>query len=646
MKRRNFITNAVIGGSMLAMPLAMTQADETSGKKKLPPLNKKDKKNLLFFFSDEDSSSTSAVIPTLSWLAKEAGVDFESYICIRPKTWANRTLAFNGYGHREQFYYLANFYEKIFYCSLTDNIPLQFRREVIAFGGEIISSRKPAELFEFYRDVFSHFKEPLLSEITIIPSRPKGDEDIWIAPYCYPEIFFSKTLGVNENFSKDWIDVIKREGIKKTSLLYCSKETEEGASKINATIIDTLQDGDTYGKITTRIAERWIDSCHGVAFGDPSCTLKWLPFYLREDILTLYEPTDWKPFIKTVAKYAKKTGNNIVHGNQMVKPMDDNVITYFSKENLIMPLTGVDARIGTTLQSQKKLPVDWLQEVPAPWEDEYSDEFLQEQAEKSGIPVCFMFYAADLGHLPVLYRVLDLMLLEGLKCGLAFPSSWYDFQPQMLEQLYIPVDLGGVFPKVEPIMVSAGVGVATEAKGFLDAGLLASYLQQARNNIAGHIGKKLVPIGYYSFQDANPYYKPQTGEPQYDVIADAGFDYNITFKHQTENAQIVYQRENFIAINQQVKQWFWHSWDTELAKIKGQVEKVEDQIVSGSSNGWINFAFDMPSYALCPHYLRGMEALVEAMTYVTSSGNSKKLFIAKPHEVARYARILQKQNKL
>ena len=314
---------------------------------------------------------------------------------------------------------------------------------------------------------------------------------------------------------------------------------------------------------------------------------------------------------------------------------------------MVMPLIGLDARMGTALQSHKALPVDWLRDARAPWEDEYSDVFLQEQAQNGGIPVCFLFYAADLGHLPVLHRILDLMLVEGLKCGLAFPSTWYDFQPELVEQLYIPADLGGVFPNVEPLMVSAGVAVATEAEGYLGASLLASFLREAKRSIARHVGERMVPIGYYSFQDANPWYKKQSGRPPFKTLEEVGFDYAITYKDEAKPARIVYESGKFMAINQQNEQWFWHSWETDVSFVLNKLKEQEKRVATEAPpHGWIIFAFDMPSYGLCPHYLRGMEALVRAMTYAATGGEQKKLFLAKPHEVIRYARILHKNQQI
>ena len=649
MKRRKFLKSAAVGGAMAGgiYPVSMgyNLVKNKTGEKKTRTIGKR---NLLFFFADEQSSSTAAVIPTLNWLAEMLNVDFESYVCIRPKTWASQVLAFNGYNHAEQFYYLANFYEKVLYCSLTESSAVQFKREVMAFGGDIITCRKPNELIEFYLDVFSYFKTQLPKDITVLPTRPVEEDALWIQPYCYPDVYFTKSMGIAEDTVKDGFGRIKEVGVRSISLVYCSEKTVKQAqtSGLNTKIVDSIQKDDTYAAVTSRITDRWIGKAKGIAFGDPSCTLKWQPYYLREGIITLYEPLKWKEFIKTVSLYARQTGNNVIYGNQMVKPMDDNVITYFSKEGLVMPLTGVDARIGTTLQTRKSLPIDWLKDIKAPWEDEYSDEFLEEKAQNGGIPVCFMFYAADIGHLPVLHRVFDLMLVDGLKCGLAFPCTWYEFQPELLEQLYIPEDLGGVFPKVEPLIVSAGIGVATEAEGFLSSALLGNSLTKAKLSMANRVGERLIPIGYYSFQDANPLYKPQTGQPPFKTLESVGFEYAITYKNQAENARIVYESDKFTAINQQNKQWFWHSWKSDITMVLTQLKERENQLIAEAPYGWIIFAFDMPSYGLCPHYLRGMEALVQAMTYASSGGDQKKLFIAKPHEVIRYARILRKNKKI
>jgi hypothetical protein len=641
MNRRSFLKTATLAAVPFAGAANKAKAASRSGKK-----------NLLFFFTDEACPSAGAVTATLNWVAEKTGNDFEAYVCIRPKTWAGEILAFTGHGHAEQFYYAANFYEKVLYCALTEEPALQFKREVMAFGGDVIATRKPGELAEFYRDVFAYFKTELPQEIVLVPGRPKDDQALWLQPYCYPDICFREALGVNADIGGATLDRLKDAGVRKASILYCPQQTVEVAKAFGlaAEVVDSVKEGDTYGSITCRIADRWMDRAKGIAFGDPHCTLKWMPFYLRERHLTLFEPIEWKAFTKTLARYAKKTGTHFIYGSQTVKGHTDDVATEFAKEGLIMSLVGLDARIGLTIQSRQRLPVDWLAQARTPWEEEYSDKFLEQRAARGGIPVCFLFYASDIGHLPALPRVLDLMLVDGMRCGLAFPSTWYDLQPQLLEQLYIPAQHGGVFPKIEPLLASAGVGVATEARDHLDAALLTRSLNEAKAQIARHVGEKLVPRGCYPFQDACPGYKHGTGEPQFAALEKAGIEYCITYKHEEDNPQIVYQSDKLTAINQQTLHWFPNA---EAVSPLNKLKHWKNSIPSHGRKGWIVLGFDLPFYGLCPAYFGGakpgvsMESVLEAMQYAAGGGGvTQRLFLATPHEVVRYAKILQKSGEL
>lgn len=75
-------------------------------------------KELLFFFGDTNCSAAIAAVPTLAALAERVGIDFETYMCTRPLSWGGQTLPFTGHMHGESFYYLANFYKKIYFVIL------------------------------------------------------------------------------------------------------------------------------------------------------------------------------------------------------------------------------------------------------------------------------------------------------------------------------------------------------------------------------------------------------------------------------------------------------------------------------------------------------------------------------------------------
>lgn len=624
-------------------------------------------KKLLFFFSDETCTSCNAVVPTLARLAKEMSMDFENYIAVRPWCWLGKVLPTVGYNHLESFLYLANFYDEIYYCSLTDRASLPFRREVLAFGGKVLSSRKCDDIAGFYADIYAFFGKPIPASVLIVPDRPADENEKDYGAYTYPDILHSDALGITENVWRQEKAAFLEKGVKEATALYCAPE--------GAKVLDELKEGDTYASVTERIVARNIAHGKQIAFGDPSIMARWLGHFCRENVLALYEPYEWVPFMQVVKKYADQVGNNNIIGNQIVyRPErdkicgNDHVIAELGKYNLIHNLIGLNPRLGFTLQTQLDMPIDWLaaEDAPTPWDDEYSDEFLLEKLEQRATPVCFLFYAADLGHLPVINRFLDLMSHDGMRGGIAFPSTWYDYHPELLEQLYIPLEQGGVCPNLEPMLSSVGLAVATEAEGYIAPEFLTELISTAQSNIEKKIGKRLLPKGYYPFQDSSPFYQKDSGKPQYDVISKLGFEYYITYKNSENRAEMAYQKNGMTVMNQQIKQWFpgagnpvevLKHWEEECGKRREEWKKDP----SVDALDWITLAFDTPFFALAPTYLGDIEydlfrngwaaksggmmhLLHEAMQYVRRTGGKDgNLFLVKPHELYRYTLLAQKK---
>ena len=80
--------------------------------------------------------------------------------------------------HGESFCYLANFYRKILFVSLTDFPSFQFRREILAWGGEVVSCRRESELAEFYSEVVAYFKTPFPECAGVLPDAPEDTTQI------------------------------------------------------------------------------------------------------------------------------------------------------------------------------------------------------------------------------------------------------------------------------------------------------------------------------------------------------------------------------------------------------------------------------------------------------------------------------------
>lgn len=618
------------------------------------------KGKLLFLFSDGDCSSCAAVIPSLFALSRKLGIDFENYICIRPWSIFGAVLPTVGHGHMESFYYLANFYDEILYCSITKNPSFQFRREVLAFGGKVISERGEEETADFYLDIFRYFGLPLPENVTVLPDRKQDGP--YYTPYCAPDIIRTESLGITESAWEHGGEKLLQNGVKKVSALYCEPE--------NAKIIDSVQENDTYASVTGRIAKRNIASAKQMGFIDPECLVRWQAYFCRKGVLPVYEDLKWEEFMPELKQYSDTVGNYNIIGNQIVMNHwdkmvrnNDAVIAEMGKYGLILNLVGINPRIGFTLQTDKKLPLDWLnnEKTKTPWDEEYSDEFLIDKLTDHAVPVCPLFYAADLGHLPVLSRFLDLMSLDGMRGGIAFPSTWYSYAPELLEQLYIPLEQGGVCPQLEPLLSSVGTAVATEAEGYISPDRLYELLSTAKKEIEEAVGKRRVPRGYYPFQDASPFYQADSGIPQYDVVSKIGFEYYITYKDHSVPARIVAETGGMTVLNQQISQWFPGAGDPmeEIRRLESECMERQEARKRGElaeAAEWIVMAFDTPFFGLTPNYLgdieferlrcgwgkhaHGMYSVYSFLQYVRrTGGDSGALFLVKPHELYRYAKL-------
>lgn len=622
-------------------------------------------KKLLFFFSDEKCTSCATVLPTLSRLAKENNIDFESYICSRPESWQGKSLHTVGHGHLETFYYLANFYDEILYCSISSYGSFQFRREVLAFGGKVLSARSDNEVAEFYCDVYEYFGLKLPNSVLVMQDRKEGEN--YYSPYCYPEILDSKHLGISESVWKNQEKVLREHGVEEVYSIYCDV--------VGAKSIDEVRAEDTYGSVTKRIAERKLGSAKQIGFIDPDGLMRWQTMFARTNVLAVYEPMEWEEFVPSVLDLAQRIDNLNIIGSQAVRLPNskvvgcyDGLIAELAKYNLIMDLVGVSPRTGFTIQTDKKLPLDWLDnnDVQTPWDDEYTDEFLAERLENGDIPVCFLFYAADLGHLPTLSNILPMFALDNMKGGIAFPSTWYKYSPEIVEQLYIPLQQGGVCPNLEPLLSSVGTAVATEAEGYMPPEMLETLISKAQRDIAEAIGERRTPKGYYPFQDSSPFYQKDSGKPQFDVISKLGFEYYITYQNDGMPAAIEWEDEKMTVLRQQTEQWF-PGYGNILNRLKEwedfYVKRQKAYEASGKTKSadWIILSMDAPFMALPTAtygggeespYMRdrtkndavGMDKVYDAMRYVYyHKGKSKKLFLVKPHELYRFAKIAEKK---
>jgi len=120
---------------------------------------------------------------------------------------------------------------------------------------------------------------------------------------------------------------------------------------------------------------------------------------------------------------------------------------------------------------------------------------------------------------------------------------------------------------------------------------------------------------------------------------------------------IVDQVGDMMVINQQTRKWFPGSSAAQNQSLGFLIEWEEKTPVD--ANDWIVMCYDTPFFGVSPTYMGwmesaksgmfestrkfGMQGIMEAMQYVRNGGGqSGRLFMLKPHELVRYARLLRK----
>lgn len=614
-------------------------------------------KKLLFLLSDARCSMSMPITATLAWLAKEERIDFEAYFAGRsipevvteffPKKYDTRkfieaylTPEDVGLGwmggiapfretHIADVYYILNYYDVIA-CTNVEELR-RFRGFLGLLGRKFISIRKKEEVASFYHDVFSYFNAKLPNKAVMVPSTPFGLKDqLLIESYCYPEIFFSKSLGLDASASKEELRRLQKLGLEEIDLLYCPETIASKLEQLGfrTRVIDVLKPEDTYGSVTKRIFERWKDHGKGVAYSDPNLTLYWAPFFCRNNLISLFD-FDWENFASIVATCADETNSTIIWGRQL----SDNFIPLLSKHDKLFAIIDA-ARPAVTIKGE--IPYVPAPIVETPWNSELSHDQLFQKANEGCIPATILLYASDIRHLPIAPSLFPLASLMRIKVGVAVPVNFYEYAPEWMEDVYIPYEAGGSLPYVEPMICTAGLGAATEAKGYISEQTLTESLRKTREKISKQWGEASVPIGYYPFQDACPFYKHDTAEPQFEAVRSAGFQYYVTYKDEGKFPRIVYEKDGFVAVNQQNVHWTKDPLE--------DLKKWEAEILKKGKFGWIIVSIDSPFWGFMFYEMKSGNMLIDAMNFIRKGGTSGKLFSATPHEISRYAKIIKQRS--
>ncbi|MFP4082060.1 MAG: hypothetical protein ACLFVG_04785 [Candidatus Aminicenantes bacterium] len=461
------------------------------------------KKKLLLYLSPANQPENIPVASTLAWLCRSKNHLFDNYFHSYhlgghfpggdARELAEGELTggtVSGDRHFEEFYFLLLSFdvsavcwkESLFLPSIKNlNIPVK------AFSDRIDA---------LYQEVFDRFSLHLPSQFVMIGSG-FGKSLTGLEAYVYPEIYYRQGLGIPDSISEGELKTLWQEGSKISCFYVDQKVVDRLRQKgYEVEVVDQVQKNDDYSSITQRIGERWKKRAQGWILGDPMLVSHWLPKACEENLIAVYGVPQEK--IISGFKDALSSRGKVVYGRQS----SDKDFFDLSKMNQCLQV--IDP-CRPPFQSVRHIPYVWPSDKNREgfYGQEYSDEELRQFAREGRILVSLMFWSGMIREIANLYNLMDLFAITRLKCGLVLTAQSFEYMMHSpLELLTVPVEQGGVYPLVEPVLGSCGVGVGIES--FMTAERLEQNLKEALSRIEQKVRQEnYLPRGWWATMDSS-----------------------------------------------------------------------------------------------------------------------------------------------
>ncbi len=449
------------------------------------------KRKLLLYISRLNYSGNVLIAATLAWLSKSKGYLFDNYYDsyhqgIHFPGGDTRNLDTGlltggtvcGDRHFEEFYFMLHNFdvsivstgESIFSKSIKNlNIPVVAHSDKIA---------------DLYRSTFSAMGVSLPSNIVMVGA-DFGKELLGVEAYLYPEIYHRQAIGVPDTISDEDLAGLYQEGGK----IFCFFVNDNIAGKLldkgyDIEVVDRLMAGDDYLSITERIARRWGRTVKGWILGDPVLVAHWLPAACEDDLISVYSVPQEKIVLKLGHLISSK--GKVVYGRQY----SDR--DFFELSRLNQCLQVIDP-CRPPFQSVRHADYSWELDGSKDgfYTNEYSDDELREFAAERKILISLMFWSGMIREIENFHNLMDLIAMTRLKCGMVVTAQSYEYMMHApFELLTAPLDHGGVYPLVEPVMGSCGIGVGIESH------MTKARLQEDLKEGISRISKKVVNADY------------------------------------------------------------------------------------------------------------------------------------------------------
>jgi hypothetical protein len=595
------------------------------------------KQELWMFVSSLYREEIFLAVPTIAWVAREAGIPFECYLESQRdgRLFAETGSTVLGGHHHQQFNYLNARYS-VKYILLGDTSV--FRSSIDAFGAEIIAEENA--LPDLYAKVFAWARIPLPGEALFARRYAwDGDARYEVGPYAHSDISFGRLLGLLPD--EGCLAYAKSAGVQSAAAFCLGKEDLAlVAHHYNEPrTAEALEPGDGYGSLTVRIARRNAGRAKGVAFGDPAAIMAQLASLCRDGRISVYGAIRKIPnadvvynayteeateIAEDVIELCDKIGNHVIVGRQT----GDGDLFAWARGGVCMQIMDPNRPAFPIVQA---ISHPWRRAGRSCYSLEPDDATLERYCSEGKILASMIFHSGEMAHNEAMLNLFELSAITGVKLGVGVHASRYESCPQMWELLQTPASAGGVLGQIEPLLHTGGMGIMAEIS--CPPAFLAKHAMEAMGRIEGIAGEEGLPKGYYAFADTDLQTLTAKKEEIYTAVEECGLDYFISSVLPGRNQLI--HAGSMVALNQ-----------TSRSQCLGspfvRVTTVED-LKEGAialSPGWMLGTLDSPVISFNPYIWRHGSRFMRIVDWLMQGG---AIVNATPHTVARYARLLYKK---
>jgi hypothetical protein len=653
--------------------------------------DKAQRQRLLLLFTPADHPHRDAVCATVAWVARDETSLFESYFSAatsgshfgggNPRhaqlpDLRGGTLV--GGHHLEQLSIALQRFE----CEVVSLGPSPFDQFLRDAG--IRFRADSSDVVTFYRQLFTNTSVAWPKTLLVLGhgGRPQHAS---LSPYGFPEIFRRRLLAIADG-DKAALD----------SLAPGSQVETLWAGPVDgATRIESPPDLSVAAQ-TTWMAQRCSAWGRGFLLGDPELAARWIPTAARNAWIPIFGVP--QSDVIELLREPLET-NDVVFGRQQ----DDSDFLALS-------------RLGVAFQlvDPGRPPFPVIREAPGTWperpasHDDPSDEQLEEWARDGRILSTLLFWTGMVREIECLYALTDVLALTALRSGLILTAETFAYMRQPpLTMVGVERSAGGLFPYVELLLASGGIGALIESETPHDR--FEKALAMATGDVKRSLREDGFPLGWWPvldcplvprprmrvgitrrapfvrlryrrrdaganstnddkdsglrdrlrsglresparhfFEAERPFDGYRLGPPSRSIlqaVRRSGFEYALTKAAGGQKPTTVSGADGLTVINHTVGRWGgWTPFVT--VDSLDDLRRGERSLIRRGGPGWLLGTLDACLWAFTgPVWRRGGE-LQRMCELVAAGGASGRLVNVTPATVARYARLLERRGQV